>query len=277
MIELGRFYDLQILRPSNTGLYLGDETGDEILLPDRFCPEDFDIKEKIKVFIYKDNEGEKVATTQIPKISLNEFALLEVKAVADVGTFMDWGLDKDLMVPFNEQRQKMEEDRWYIIYMEIDGKSDRLYGSNKIEKFLQNENLTVEEGEEVDLLIWKQTDMGFSVIVNNIHSGLVFENEIFKELNVGDKLKGFVKNIREDNKLDISIQPLGYKNTIDPNVESVFYTLKENNGFLAITDKSSPDDIYETFSMSKKAFKKAIGSLYKERKIELNKDGIKLV
>ncbi|RLD51171.1 MAG: GntR family transcriptional regulator, partial [Bacteroidetes bacterium] len=242
-----------------------------------FCPEDFDIKEKIKVFIYKDNEGEKVATTQIPKISLNEFVLLEVKAVADVGTFMDWGLDKDLMVPFNEQRQKMEEDRWYIIYMEIDGKSDRLYGSNKIEKFLQNENLTVEEGEEVDLLIWKQTDMGFSVIVNNIHSGLVFENEIFKELNVGDKLKGFVKNIREDNKLDISIQPLGYKNTIDPNVESVFYTLKENNGFLAITDKSSPDDIYETFSMSKKAFKKAIGSLYKERKIELNKDGIKLV
>ncbi len=277
MIELGRFYDLQILRPSNTGLYLGDETGDEILLPDRFCPEDFDIKEKIKVFIYKDNEGEKVATTQIPKISLNEFALLEVKAVADVGTFMDWGLDKDLMVPFNEQRQKMEADRWYIIYMEIDGISNRLYGSNKIDKFLQNKNLTVEEGEEVDLLIWKQTDMGYSVIVNNVHSGLVFENEIFKELNVGEKLKGFVKKIREDNKLDISIQPLGYKNAIDPNVESVFFTLKENNGFLAIIDKSSPEDIYEKFSMSKKAFKKAVGALYKERKIEIKSDGIKLV
>ncbi len=277
MIELGRFYDLQILRPSNTGLYLGDETGDEILLPDRFCPEDFNVEEKIKVFIYKDNEGEKVATTQIPKIALNEFALLKVKAVADVGTFMDWGLDKDLMVPFNEQRQKMEEDRWYIIYMEVDSKSDRLYGSNKIEKFLQNENLTIEEGEEVDLLIWKKTDMGFSVIINNIHSGLVFENEIFKELNVGDKIKGFVKKIREDKKIDISIQPLGYKNTIDPNVDSVLNILRENNGILGITDKSSPEDIYEMFSMSKKAFKKAIGALYKERKIELNKEGIKLL
>ena len=142
MIDLGKYYDLQILRPSNAGLYLGDDEGNEVLLPDQYCPEDFDIKEKLRVFIYKNNEGEKVATTQIPKISLNEFALLHVKAVADVGTFMDWGLDKDLMVPFNEQRQKMEDDRWYIIYMEIDEKSDRLYGSNKIEKFLQNEDLT---------------------------------------------------------------------------------------------------------------------------------------
>lgn len=277
MIEIGRYYKLGIAEPTFEGLYLVDDEGNDILLPDKFCPENFTLKDKIEVFIYKNNEGNKVATTITPKVALHEFALLKVKAVADVGTFLDWGLDKDLMVPYREQKQKMEEDRWYIVYLEIDKETDRLYGSNRIEKFLQNEDLTVKEGEEVDVMIWKKTDLGFSVIINNQHAGLIFENEIFKELNVGDKLKGFVKNIREDNKIDISIQPLGYKNTIDPNSESVLNILKENNDFVAITDKSHPDEIYAMFNMSKKSFKKAIGALYKERKIELQDDGIKLI
>ena len=171
----------------------------------------------------------------------------------------------------------MEVGRWYIVYLDIDKKTDRLYASNKVEKLLQNEDLTVEEGEEVDLLVFKKTDIGFSVIVNNKHKGLIFENEIFKELNIGDKLNGFVKKIREDKKIDISIHPIGYYNFNDTNSEVVYNALMENKGFLAISDKSSPDEIYSQFGISKKAFKKAIGALYKQRKITMLPEGIKLI
>jgi predicted RNA-binding protein (virulence factor B family) len=277
MLEIGKYYKLGIIEPTLEGLYLGDEKGNEILLPDEYCPEHFTLSDKLDVFVYKNNEGKRIATTHAPKVVLHEFALLKVKAVAEVGTFMDWGLDKDLMVPFKEQIQKMEEGRWYIVYLDIDEKTDRLYGSNKIEKFIQNENLDVEEGEEVDLLVWKKTELGYSVIVNNKHAGLVFKNEIFQELNVGDKLKGFVKKIREDKKIDISIQPLGYKQAIDPHMDMVFKILEENDGFMEITDKSPPEEISALFGMSKKAFKKAIGALYKQRKIDIQEKGIQLV
>jgi hypothetical protein len=161
--------------------------------------------------------------------------------------------------------------------MDIDKETDRLYASTRIENFLQNEDLSVREGDEVEMLIWKKTDLGFSVIVNNLHEGLIFENEIFQELNIGDKRRGFVKKIRNDNKIDISIQPIGYDNFNDTNVEVIRKALLKNNGYLKITDKSSPDEIYKHFSMSKKAFKKAVGSLYKLRRIEILQDGIKLI
>jgi hypothetical protein len=278
MIELGKYNDLIIKSETTVGLQLSDDAGEEILLPTKHCPQDAKTGDMIQVFVHHDNEGKMVATTQKPKFTLGEFSLLQAKAIADgVGAFLAWGVDKDLMVPFREQKQKMEEDRWYIVYLDIDLETDRLYGSSRIERFLQNEIITVSENEAVEILIWKKTDLGFSVIVNNIHQGLIFENEIFSELNVGDKMTGYVKNIREDNKIDISLQAVGYENFNDANAEFIFKALEQNKGFLYFTDKSSPDEIYASFGMSKKAFKKAIGALYKMRRIKIYSDGIKLL
>ncbi len=277
MIEIGRSNELRILRNTSVGLYLGDESGEEVLLPNKYCPEKFELQDKIEVFVYHDHEERKVATKIRPKILLNEFELLQVTAVTNVGAFMDWGLEKDLLVPFREQRHKMQEGKWYIVYLDVDRKTDRLYASNRIDDFLQNRVLTVERGEEVSLFVFQKTDLGFSVIVNNIHKGLLFRNEIFKELNIGDKIIGFVKNIREDNKLDISIQRIGYENFNDCNSELIFHKLVENEGFLPVTDKSSPEEIRRQFGISKKAFKKSIGALYKQRKITILPEGIKSI
>lgn len=277
MIEIGRSNELRILRNTSVGLYLGDESGEEVLLPNKYCPEKFELEDKIEVFVYHDHEERKVATKIKPKILLNEFELLQVTAVTNVGAFMDWGLEKDLLVPFREQRHKMQEGKWYIVYLDVDRKTDRLYASNKIDNILQNRVLTVERGEEVSLFVFQKTDLGFSVIVNNIHKGLLFRNEIFKELNIGDKIIGFVKNIREDNKLDISIQRIGYENFNDCNSELIFHKLVENEGFLPVTDKSSPEEIHRQFGISKKAFKKSIGALYKQRKITILPEGIKSI
>ncbi len=277
MIEIGQYNQLKILRKTSIGLFLGDTSGNEVLLPNKYCPERFNIDEEISVFVYLDNEGRKIATNLIPKILLHEFALLKVTAVTEVGTFVDWGMEKELMVPFREQRQKMEEGRWYIVYLDIDHKTNRLIASNKIDKFLHNENLSFKKGDEVDLVIWKKTDMGFSVIVNNAHAGLIFENEIFQEINIGDKMKGYVKKMRDDNKIDISLQASGYFNINDKNAATIYGELMKNKGFLSITDKSSPEEIYSMLGISKKAFKKALGALYKERRIKILEDGIKLI
>ena len=277
MIEIGRYNKLRILSQNTIGLLLGDKSGESVLLPKKYCPESYELDDEIKIFVYLDNKGNKIATNVIPKILFNEFALLKVTAVTDVGVFMDWGMEKELFVPFREQTQKMEEGRWYIVYLDLDKKTDRLYASSRIERHLQNEVLTVVENEKVHLLVMQKTDLGFSVIINNAHKGLVFKNEIFKKLNIGDKLNGFVKKIHEDNKIDISIQPIGYTNFIDKNTELVYNALLKNNGFLAVTDKSSPDEISRQFGMSKKAFKKSLGALYKQRKIKLLPDGIELI
>lgn len=277
MIEIGQYNELRILRETSVGLFLGDESGEDVLLPNKYRPEKFEIGDKIEVFVYRDHEERKVATNLEPKILLNNFALLQVTAVTEIGAFMDWGLEKELMVPFNEQRQKMEEGRWYLVYMMLDKKTDRLFASNKIDKFLQNEALTITEGDAVDLIVMQKTDLGFSVIIDNVHKGLIYENEIFKKLNVGDKLSGFIKKIREDNKIDVSLHPIGYENFNDLNSQLIFQKLKDNRGFLEVTDQSSPEDIYAQFGISKKAFKKAIGSLFKQRKIILEKTGIRLV
>jgi predicted RNA-binding protein (virulence factor B family) len=277
LIPIGQHQELTILRHTSVGLYLGDESGDEdVLLPNKYCPEKFEIGDKLEVFVYRDYAERKIATNLEPKILLHEFAFLRVTAVSNIGAFLDWGLEKGLMVPFSEQRQKMEEGRWYIVYMDIDTETDRLYATNKIEKRLNNENLTIEVGEAVDLLIMQKTDLGFSVIVNQLHEGLIFESDIFTRLNIGDKVKGYVKNIRDDNKIDITLQPVGFENFNDPNCEMILSKLKAQEGFLPVTDKSTPEEIYEMFSISKKAYKKAIGTLYKQRKIMLQPDGIKL-
>jgi predicted RNA-binding protein (virulence factor B family) len=277
VISIGQHQDLTILRHTSVGLYLGDDSGEDVLLPNKYCPEKFTIGEKLNVFLYRDYEERKIATNLQPKILMHQFALLRVTSVSNVGAFMDWGLEKELLVPFREQRQKMEVGRWYIVYLDLDKETDRLYATNKIERKLQNRTLTAKEGDAVDVLVMKKTDLGFSVIVNQQHEGLIFESDIFTTLNIGDNVKGFVKQIRDDNKLDISLQPIGFENFNDPNCEMILDRLKRHKGFLPVTDKSTPEEIYAQFSISKKAYKKAIGTLYKQRKIILQPDGIKLI
>jgi len=277
LIHIGQHQDLAILRHTTVGLYLGDEAGEEdVLLPNKYCPEKFTIGEKLRVFVYRDYEERKIATNLMPKILMHQFALLRVTSVSNIGAFMDWGLEKELLVPFREQRKKMEEGRWYIVYLDLDEETDRLYATNKIEKRLQNHTLTVKQGDAADILIMKKTDLGFSVIVNQQHEGLIFESDIFSTLNIGDNIKGYVKQIRDDNKIDIYLQPIGFENFNDPNCEMILATLMANDGFLPIADKSTPEEIYDQFGISKKSYKKAIGTLYKQRKIILQPDGIKL-
>lgn len=277
MIEVGKYNELRILRDTEVGLFLGDGSGEDVLLPNKYKPARYELDDVLKVFVYRDYADRKVATDIIPKIHLHEFALLKVNAVANVGAFMDWGMEKDLMVPVNEQRQKLEEGRWYVVYLDIDEETDRLYASNKINKRLNNDELTIKEGEEVDLLVYHESELGYSVIIDNKHKGLVYRNEVFKEVNIGDKMKGFVKKIGEDKKIDVSLQALGYRNFNDKNCELIYKALEINKGSISITDKSSPEDIYTQFGISKKAFKKAVGALYKERKISIEDEGIKLV
>lgn len=277
MIKIGHYNTLRILRETSVGLFLGDDTGEDVLLPNKYCPEEFEIDDMIEVFVYLDYDERKIATNIHPKILMHEFALLEVAAVSENGAFLEWGLEKHLLVPFKEQRQKMEEGRWYIVRLELDEMTQRLYGSNKIEKRLDNTNLEIEEGDEVEALVYRKTDFGYSVIINHKLKGLIYENEVFTELNIGEKHKAWVKKIREENKVDISLQPIGYENAISEHSQRVYDTLKNNNGFLALNDKSAPEDIYNRFSISKKAFKKAIGDLYKHRKISISEKGIKII
>lgn len=278
MIEIGKYHELTILRLTSVGLYLGSDDSDEdILLPNKYCPEDFTIGDKINVFVYRDFAERKIATNIQPKILLHEFAFLRVAAVSDVGAFMDWGLEKDLLVPFKEQRQKMEPDRWYLIYMDLDEETDRLFGSNKLDKYLQNESLTVSVGDEIDIMIMRKTDIGYSVMINKVHKGLLFHNEIFKPIKIGDRLKGYVKQIREDQKIDVSLQPIGYRKYNDANIELIMNALIAKKGFLPLTDKSPPEVIYKSLGISKKAFKKSIGALYRDRKIEIKENGISLI
>jgi len=277
MIEQGIVIELKVVKRATFGMFLADESGEEVLLPKKYCSDEMRPGDPIKVFVYRDSEGKKVATTLTPKIFLHEFALLQVSAVTGVGAFLDWGLEKELMVPFREQKQNMEVGRWYIVYLDLDKKSDRLYASNRVERFLQNDQLTVTEGEEVSLVILQKTDLGFSVIINHSHKGLIFDNEIFQEIRVGDRVRGYVKKIREDRKIDISLQALGFRNFNDSNGELIYLKLKENEGFLAVSDKSSPEEIYAQFGISKKAFKKSLGALYKKRLVEIQADGIKLI
>ncbi|MDF1573818.1 MAG: S1-like domain-containing RNA-binding protein [Bacteroidales bacterium] len=276
MIEQGRQITLKISKRSTFGLFLADESDEEVLLPNKYCSDEMTPGNSLEVFVYRDSEGKKVATTLTPKIYIHEFALLKVSAVTGVGAFLDWGLEKELMVPFREQKQKMEVGRWYIVYLDLDKKTDRLYASNRVERFLQNDQITVKEGDELSLVVWQKTDLGYSVIINHRHKGLIFDNEIFQEIRTGDRLQGYVKKIREDRKIDVSLQAIGFRIVNDTNSEIILTKLKENDGFLAVTDKSTPEEIYARLGISKKAFKKSLGTLYKKRLVEIQTEGIKL-
>jgi len=228
------------------------------------------------VFVYKDSEDRLIATTLTPKILLNQFAYLKVEMVTQHGAFLDWGLEKQLFVPFREQALKMSEEKSYIVYMYLDKKTARLAASSKINHFLDNSSLTVSIGDEVDILICDSTNLGINVIINHLHKGLLYHNELFEKVKTGDTRKGYIKKIREDNKIDVQLQKQGYGN-IEPNALIILEKLKANTGFLALTDESSPEMISNQLEMSKKTFKKAIGLLYKQKLIHLEKTGIRMI
>ena len=276
MIELGRINNLEILRDTSVGLFLGDDEGNDVLLPNKYVPANYEIGESIKVFCYLDYDERPVATTLEPDIMLGEFRLLQVAEVNEFGAFMQWGLEKHLLVPFREQRDKMKEGQWYVIHCYLDERSGRLVGSNKLDRFLSNDSVDLKEWEQVDLVVTRQTDLGWEVIVNERHKGLVYFNEVFKPINIGDVIPGCIKTIRKDNKLDISLQPLGAK-VLEPAAKKIYEVLKENGGFLGLHDKSAPEEIRDVFQMSKKTFKKGLGTLYKERKIKIEPDGITIL
>ncbi len=276
-MEIGRTNKLKAARATDNGFYLEDNEHNEVLLPNAYVTENLSIGDEIEVFIYRDSEDRLVATTLKPYVQLEEFAFLQVKEVNKYGAFMDWGLLKDLMVPFAEQPVKMEEGEWYLIFLLIDEQSQRLIGSGGLNEFVYSDEIDVKTGDEVDLLLYKMTDLGMNCIVNNMYKGLIFKSDIHKNIRPGDKLKGYVKQVREDGKIDIRLEPIGYENSIDQNSDIILLAIKEKDGFLNLTDKSTPEDIKSTLGLSKKAFKKGLGKLYKKKMIELKEDGIKLI
>ncbi|WP_353777788.1 S1-like domain-containing RNA-binding protein [Winogradskyella sp. 3972H.M.0a.05] len=275
MIKIGSYNTLTILRDREPGLFLGDTEDNEVLLPNRYVPEDFEIGDTIDVFVYLDNEERPVATTDKPYITVGDFALLRCNQVNKYGAFLDWGMVKQLFCPFKEQAFKMREGQWYLVHCYLDEESQRLVASSKTNRFLDNKELTVSMFDEVDIIISHPSEIGMNVIVNKKHAGLIYKDTIFQDLNIGDTFKGIVKKVRHNNKLDIVIGQIGYRN-IEPNAQKILQELEDNSGYLEFTDKSSPEDIKEAFQMSKKSFKKAIGSLYKDRAIEIKPDGIYL-
>ncbi|WP_417889561.1 S1 RNA-binding domain-containing protein [Xanthomarina gelatinilytica] len=276
MIHLGEYNTLEILRESEQGLYLADEEGNEVLLPNRYVPESFKIWDKMDVFVYLDNEERLVAVTDKPYIKKGDFALLRCNAVTEHGAFLDWGMLKELFCPFREQAFKMKKGGWYFVYCFLDEKSNRLVASSKTNQFLDNKELTVSQFEEVDLIVSHPSEIGMNVIINKKHLGLIFNDDIFQDLSIGDRLKGYIKKIRPDNKIDVVLGQIGYRN-IEPNADAIMVELRDNSGYLNLTDKSDPETIKQVLKMSKKSFKKAVGSLYKQKLIEIKEDGIYLV
>ena len=276
MLNIGNYNTLRIIKILSFGAYLDGGEGKEILLPTRYVPNGAQVGDEVEVFIYHDNEGRLIATTLHPKAVVGEFAFMQVKSVNTTGAFLDWGLMKDLLVPYKEQKLTMREGKWYLVYVRLDHVTGRVMASARIEKFLNNIPPKYEFNQEVSLLVADDTEIGYKVIVNNLHWGMVYHNQVFQRLEKGEHLKGYVKEIREDDKLDISLAPLGYQK-VDGVAQTILQALQVQNGFLPVHDKSDPEVIYSLFRCSKKAFKQAIGTLYRQHRIALEPDGIRLI
>ncbi|PID28187.1 MAG: GntR family transcriptional regulator [Candidatus Cloacimonadota bacterium] len=275
MISIGRMNSLEVVKRVDFGLYLDGGEAGEILLPKNSAPRDARPGSKVEVFIYHDSESRLIATTLKPFAMAEEFAELTVKDANDFGAFMDWGLMKDLLVPTMEQQFPLQIGKTYLIYITKD-KRGRLFGTTKFDKYMENFPTFIEEGEEVDILIAQETDLGFKAVINNRAWGMIYKNEIFREIKIGNKMKAYVKKIREDGRVDLSLQKEGYER-VKEFADVIFDKLRENNGFIPLNDKSSPEKIYSYFGVSKKVFKKTAGSLYKQKKIEISDEGIRIL
>ncbi|MGH1335184.1 MAG: CvfB family protein [Aureispira sp.] len=277
MIAIGQYNLLEVARSTPHGLFLEDKEGESVLLHGKFIPEGTAVGDMIEVYVYKDNEDRPIATTQEPAFTLYEYALLKVTDINTHGAFVDYGVDKDLLVPFREQQEPMELGESYLVYLYLDGQTDRLTGSTKIEQFLEEEEPEgLEQGDEVLVTIWKPSELGINVIVNNQYRGLIYHNEVFQTLEIGDRVSAYIAQVRSDGKLDIRLDKDGYEK-VEPNAQKILDLLEKRAGFILLTDKSSPEQIKQQLGMSKKTFKKAVGSLYKEKRITLEDKGIRLV
>lgn len=275
MLQIGVYHTLKIDRETKVGLFLTNGK-DDVLLPNKYVPNDFTIGEDLTVFVYLDHEERPVATTLKPSITLNSFAVLKVNYINKFGAFLNWGMEKDLFVPFKEQARPMEKDKRYIVTMYLDKQTGRLAASSKINQFLDKEPLDIEVGQEVDLMVSHITEIGINVIINGKFRGLAYQNEVFETVSPGYKTKGYIKTIRPDGKIDVSFQKQGFE-AIDDSAQQVLEALKQNDGVLRLNDNSHPEEIKSVLKMSKKTFKKAIGSLYKQKLIDINNEGIQLV
>ena len=275
MIKIGVFNTLQVLRNVEIGLYL-DDGKEGILLPRKYAPKSTRKGHEVEVFLYHDSENRIIATTLKPKGIVGDIIMLECVDVTRHGAFLDWGLEKDLFVATSQLIKGMQIGEKYLVKIYLDEQTGRVAATERIASKLSNEYLTVSEREEVDMVVYRKTEIGYAMIVNNVHIGLLHFNEVFKPLQPGDKLKGFIKTILPENKLDVVLGKPGYAR-VEDELDKVIRLLKENDGFLPYHDKSVPEDIYAFFGMSKKTFKMTVGTLFKQRKITISDNGITLV
>ena len=276
MADIGKLNKLRVVKEVDFGIYLDGGIHGEILMPKRYVPEGCKPEDIIDAFVYMDSADRIIATTETPFAMVDEFALLTVISVNQVGAFLDWGLMKDLLVPFSEQTVKMEEGKSYMVFVYLDNESRRIAASAKLDQFLDNQPPLFETGDAVDLIICSKTEIGYKAIVNNTWWGVLYGNEVFQHLNKGQRVKGYIKKVREDDKIDLSLFKPHYAK-VDDISTIILERLDERGGYLEVTDKSSPETIYDVFGVSKKAYKIAVGKLYKEKYITLEKNGIRTI
>lgn len=274
MIQVGKYNELEVIKQMDFGIYLGDGMA-EILMPSKWVPEGTSVGDVLDVFVFRDSDDRLIATTIRPYAVAGEFALLEVQQTNNIGAFLDWGMEKNLLVPFREQPVKLREGRSYVVYVYVDEETNRMVASARLNKFIEHDDIRLKEGDVVDLLIYAETDKGFNAIINNTYSGLIYRNEIFDAVRIGDQVKGYVKQVREDNKIDLRLQKSGFE-LVDDVKWKILKLLKQNGGFLPLHDSSSPGEIRNALQISKKAFKKAVGALYKEQLVTLTGKGVQL-
>ena len=276
MIEIGKLNSLIISKKRDTEVYLdGGELGD-ILLADKQAPANCEMGDSLQVFVYIDGKNQTIATTLIPKVQVDEVAWLKVVSLSHAGAFMDWGLPKDLLVPFSEQKTKMVEGRFYLVRLFLD-ENNRIAASMLLDDFIQDEAFYYKDGQAVELIIADETELGFKAVVDHKYWGVLYKNEIFQPLQRGQKLAGFIKKVRPDQKLDLILSQEKYGQKVDATSGKILAILQKHGGYIGLTDKSPPEMIYDTFAVSKKVFKQAIGGLYKQRKIVIEEKGIRLI
>ena len=275
MLNIGKFNTLKVSKIVDFGQFLDGGNKIEILLPARYVTQTPKIGDELEVFIYSDSEDRLIATTEKPFTQVGEFAFLEVKSVNKIGAFLNWGLMKDLLVPFNEQRSRMKEGRRYLVYTYLDDATKRIVASSKFEKFLGNTIPSYKKGDTVNCLVYDENEIGYKLIVDNLHKGIIYKNEIFRNIDIGDKLEGFVKQVRDDNKIDVTLNDIVI-NRIDALANRFLDFIKINGGKTTLCDKSSPEEIKAILQCSKKDFKKAIGALYKSHLIKIEDNSISL-
>ncbi|MGI2260776.1 CvfB family protein [Shewanella sp. GXUN23E] len=275
MIQIGKTYTLDVVKQVNFGFYLNAHELGQVLLPNKLAPKELEVGQQVEVFLYLDSDDMVIATTQKPRAQVGEFALMKIISVGRIGAFLDWGLDKDLLLPFAEQVRPPEEGRSALVYVHTNRADERIVASAKIDKFLDKTPARYKEGQQVDIIIAGTTDLGYKAIINHLHSGVIYTNEVFKPLKFGQRLKAYIKQVRHDGKVDLQLQR-GSKAELDQFSTQILNKLQKAGGFLPLTDKTDADVIYQQLGMSKKAFKKSIGGLYKQGKLTIADDGLHL-